>query len=93
VHPPYNLLDRRIENEIVPMYQHFDMGILAWGPLAHGTLAGRHATATEFPEGSRTAHRPVYGDRISERGIQVGRKLVGLAKARRGSAVSPIRKS
>ena len=32
--PPYNLLDRRIENEIVPMCRAYDLGIITWSPLA-----------------------------------------------------------
>ena len=39
---PYNLLDRRIENELIPMCQAYGVGILAWSPLAMGILAGRY---------------------------------------------------
>ena len=35
---PYNLLDRRIENEIIPLAQEHGLGVLAWSPLAHGML-------------------------------------------------------
>ena len=34
--PPYNLLDRRIETEIVPMCRAYDLGIISWSPLAQG---------------------------------------------------------
>ncbi len=39
--PPYNLLDRRIENELIPLAQRYSLGILPWSPLAMGMLAGR----------------------------------------------------
>ncbi|MCB0027707.1 MAG: aldo/keto reductase, partial [Anaerolineales bacterium] len=39
--PPYNLLDRRIENELVPLAQKYGLALLPWSPLAGGILAGR----------------------------------------------------
>jgi aryl-alcohol dehydrogenase-like predicted oxidoreductase len=70
--PPYNLLDRRIENEIIPMCQAYDLGIIAWSPLAHGVLAGRYTDAANLPEGSRGTLREVYHERITQEGIDVG---------------------
>jgi len=40
--PPYNLLDRRIENDIIPMCGAYDLGLMTWSPLAQGVLAGRY---------------------------------------------------
>ena len=40
--PPYNLLDRRIENELVPLCQKYGLAILPWSPLGMGILAGRY---------------------------------------------------
>jgi aryl-alcohol dehydrogenase-like predicted oxidoreductase len=51
--PPYNLLDRRIENELVPLCQKYDLAILPWSPLAMGLLAGRYAQTDTYPEDSR----------------------------------------
>jgi aryl-alcohol dehydrogenase-like predicted oxidoreductase len=51
--PPYNLLDRRIENELVPLCQKYGLAILPWSPLAGGILAGRYANVGQFPDGSR----------------------------------------
>ena len=39
---PYNLLDRRIENELVPACQAHGVGVICWSPLAMGMLAGRY---------------------------------------------------
>ena len=49
--PPYNLLDRRIENELVPMCQAHGLGILTWSPLAMGILAGRYADTADLSDG------------------------------------------
>jgi aryl-alcohol dehydrogenase-like predicted oxidoreductase len=81
--PPYNLLDRRIENELVPMCQTYGLGILSWSPLAHGLLAGRYAEAVNHPARSRASLRGgIYAERITARGIEVGNEFVQLAKER-----------
>lgn len=80
--PPYNLLDRRIENELVPMCQAHGLGLLTWSPLAQGVLAGRYASASQLPPDSRGALRGgIYAERITAAGIAVGERLAALAKA------------
>ena len=70
---PYNLLDRRIENELIPVCQHFGMGLITWAPMAMGVLAGRYASDSDYPKGSRAALRGgFYADRVTKRGIEVG---------------------
>ena len=34
--PPYNLLDRRIENELIPVCEKFGVGVITWAPMAMG---------------------------------------------------------
>jgi aryl-alcohol dehydrogenase-like predicted oxidoreductase len=84
--PPYNLLDRRIENEIIPMCQAYDLGIITWSPLAHGVLAGRYTDAAHLPEGSRGALRDIFGERITQEGINVGVKVAQRAQEKGCSA-------
>ncbi len=79
--PPYNLLDRRIENELVPMCQAYGLGLLPWSPLAMGLLAGRYSDAHKLPADSRASLRGgIYAERITARGIEVGHKFVQLAQ-------------
>jgi len=81
--PPYNLLDRRIENEMVPFCQEYQLGIFPWSPLAMGILAGRYADADKTPKASRAALRGgIYAERVTARGIEVGSRFVQLAKDR-----------
>jgi aryl-alcohol dehydrogenase-like predicted oxidoreductase len=78
---PYNLLDRRIENELAPMCQAYGLGILAWSPLAMGILAGRYASAEDLPPASRASLRGgIYAERVTARGITIGNKFVQLAR-------------
>jgi aryl-alcohol dehydrogenase-like predicted oxidoreductase len=39
--PPYSILNRGIEREVLPVAQQYGMGVLAWGPLGQGMLTGR----------------------------------------------------
>ncbi|MFC4591971.1 aldo/keto reductase [Sphaerisporangium corydalis] len=39
--PPYSLLNRGIEREVLPVAQRHGMGTLVWGPLGQGLLTGR----------------------------------------------------
>jgi aryl-alcohol dehydrogenase-like predicted oxidoreductase len=39
--PPYSILSRGIEREVLPVAQRYGMGVLVWGPLAQGMLTGR----------------------------------------------------
>ena len=43
---PYNLLNRSIEAELIPALEHFGVGLIPWGPLARGILAGSGASGT-----------------------------------------------
>ena len=78
--PPYNLLDRRIENEIVPMCREYDLGITSWSPLAQGVLAGRYQDAGNLPTGSRGAFKEIYAERITQQGIEVAQQLAKRAR-------------
>ncbi|MGC9333307.1 MAG: aldo/keto reductase [Anaerolineae bacterium] len=78
---PYNLLDRRVENERVPLCQKYGLGMLTWSPIAMGMLAGRYPPDTTFPKGSRAAANPqgIYAERINRRGVEVGAKVAEIA--------------
>ena len=88
--PPYNLLDRRIENELVPMCQRHGLGIISWGAIAMGVLAGRYADAEQYPADSRAAKRGgFYADRVTRRGIEIGREFAKIA-ARLGISAAQL---
>ena len=51
--PPYHILDRRIERELVPVAQTYGLGIIPWSPLAAGKLTGKYHRGAARPENSR----------------------------------------
>jgi 1-deoxyxylulose-5-phosphate synthase len=81
--PPYNLLDRRIENELVPLALRYGVALLPWAPIAQGVLGGRYRPCAEPPGDSRAARQPgsVYAERVTARGIEAGENLSRLAEA------------
>ena len=78
---PYNLLDRRVENETIPLCLKHGLAMLPWSPLAGGILAGRYSASETFPEGSRaTRMGAMFTDRISRRGKEVAEELAKMAQ-------------
>lgn len=51
--PPYHILDRRIERELVPLSLSYGIGIIPWSPLAGGKLTGKYKKGQPAPENSR----------------------------------------
>jgi aryl-alcohol dehydrogenase-like predicted oxidoreductase len=49
----YNLLDRRIERELIPACREFGVAILPYFPLASGFLTGKYKRGAEPPKGTR----------------------------------------
>ncbi|UCC55022.1 MAG: aldo/keto reductase [Anaerolineaceae bacterium] len=79
--PPYNLLDRRIENELVPLAQAYELALIPWSPMAMGILAGRYDDETTYPTGSRAAlEGGIYAERVTARGIALGRAFSQVAQ-------------
>lgn len=75
--PPYSLIDRRIENELLPLCRKYGLAVLPWSPLGGGILAGRYDDGV--PDGSRAKRRPQVLDRITPAAIEAGRALGALA--------------
>jgi aryl-alcohol dehydrogenase-like predicted oxidoreductase len=79
--PPYNLLDRRIENELIPLAQKYGIGLITWAPMAMGVLAGRYQDTENLPKNSRAIYRGgYYRDRVTQAGLKVGKEFSVLAK-------------
>jgi aryl-alcohol dehydrogenase-like predicted oxidoreductase len=53
--PPYSMLNRAIEADVLPVCQEYGMGVIPWSPLAMGWLSGRYGKGKEAPDASRRA--------------------------------------
>jgi aryl-alcohol dehydrogenase-like predicted oxidoreductase len=88
----YNLIDRAVERELVPMAKALKLGVLAWSPLAKGVLTGKYLGESKpdgarlsiegmkefLPEGQRAA--PIISA-VKSVSAQVGRSMAQVALA------------
>jgi len=56
--PPYSLLVRGIEADVLPTCARYGMGVITWSPLAGGWLSGRWRKGAEPPTSSRAERLP-----------------------------------
>ncbi len=80
--PPYNLLDRRIERELIPMAQTYGFGIIPWSPLGGGLLTGKYQRGEPPPPDTRfgaMASNPIQQRRWSDRVFDVVEGLQPIA--------------
>ncbi len=85
--PPYNLLDRRIENKLIPLCQKHGLALLPWSPLAGGILSGKYTQemldAESYPEDSRAGRSgAMFRDRVNRRAVEVAVQLKAMAEER-----------
>jgi aryl-alcohol dehydrogenase-like predicted oxidoreductase len=74
--PPYSILSRGIEREVLPVAQRYGMGILVWGPLGQGMLTGRVRRGQETDVRRATMMKAFTDDRR----LDAVEKLVPLAE-------------
>jgi aryl-alcohol dehydrogenase-like predicted oxidoreductase len=60
--PPYSLLARGIEREVLPVAQRYGLGVLTWSPLAGGWLSGRYRKGAQQPVSSRAERQAARFD-------------------------------
>ena len=53
--PPYSMLIRRIEGDVLPVCEKYSLGVIPWSPLAGGWLSGRYRKGGDSPGASRRA--------------------------------------
>ena len=56
--PPYSLLVRGVEAEVLPVCSRYGMGVITWSPLAGGWLSGRWRKGREAPASTRAERLP-----------------------------------
>ena len=62
--PQYNLLVRDIEDEIIPVAERKQVGVVPWGPLAGGLLTGKYRGVGETLAGTRSQDGQGFSNRI-----------------------------
>ena len=60
--PPYSVLVRGVERDVLPVAQQHGMGVIPWSPLAGGWLTGRYRRGQDAPASSRAQRMPARYD-------------------------------
>ena len=56
--PPYSMLIRGVENDVLPTCLRYGMGVIPWSPLAGGWLSGRYRLGQDVPQSRRAERIP-----------------------------------
>ncbi len=65
--PPYNILDRRIERELIPMTQTYGVAVIPWSPLAGGMLTGKYSKDWKASGDARyNEAKPLWSQRLTD---------------------------
>jgi aryl-alcohol dehydrogenase-like predicted oxidoreductase len=88
--PPYDLFRRDIEAEVLPYCRDHDIGVLVYGPLAHGLLTGALDENTTFAPGDWRSGAPFFKGEDFRRNVMTVRQLEGFAERQIGVSVSRL---
>jgi aryl-alcohol dehydrogenase-like predicted oxidoreductase len=80
--PPYHLFRRDIETSILPFAREHGIGVLAYGPLAHGLLTGRMDATTTFAADDWRSTSELFTGETFRRNLAIVRDLADVARAR-----------
>jgi aryl-alcohol dehydrogenase-like predicted oxidoreductase len=81
--PPYSILVRGIEQDVLPTTQRYGMGVIPWSPLAGGWLTGRYRVGREQPSSTRSNRLPDRFDlslSVNQRKLEAAEALAQLAE-------------
>jgi aryl-alcohol dehydrogenase-like predicted oxidoreductase len=81
--PPYSILARGIEADVLPTCRRHDIGVLTWSPLAGGWLTGRYRVGEEAPTTQRARLVPTRYDLSlpeNQRKLEAAEALAQLAE-------------
>jgi aryl-alcohol dehydrogenase-like predicted oxidoreductase len=79
--PPYSILVRGVERDVLPVCERYGIGVLAWAPLTGGWLTGKYLGGAA-PEGSRAAREPDhfdFGGPVHDRKLAIVERLAAVA--------------
>jgi aryl-alcohol dehydrogenase-like predicted oxidoreductase len=81
--PPYSMLSRGVESDVLPTCVRHGVGVIAWSPLAGGWLAGGYRIGQDAPPSTRAAEVPRMYDLglpENQRKLQAADALAGVAE-------------
>ncbi|HEY2312331.1 MAG TPA: aldo/keto reductase, partial [Streptosporangiaceae bacterium] len=91
--PPYSILVRGVEADVLPTCERYQMGVISWSPLAGGWLSGRYRLDADLPASRRSQRLPqrydmslpgnreklAAADKLDKLAAEAGMSLIHLA--------------
>lgn len=88
--PPYHLFRRDVEAEVLPYAAEHNIGVLVYGPLAHGLLSGQLSLDTRFSPGDWRASSPVFQGAAFAHNLEVVAELEHFAEVELGLGIGQL---
>jgi aryl-alcohol dehydrogenase-like predicted oxidoreductase len=88
--PPYDLFRRDIEADVLPYAEANDIGVLIYGPLAHGLLSGHLGIDTHFARDDWRSKSPTFQGDLFQRNLRVVAELEQLANRELGISLAQL---
>lgn len=82
--PPYSILVRAVESDVLPVAQEYGLGVLPWSPLAGGWLTGKYRKGIDLPRTSRAQRVPQRYDMSipgNQRKLEAAESLAKVAES------------
>ena len=80
---PYNLIERTVERDLIPMAETMGLGVICWSPLASGVLTGKYSRSdlAPGPEGAASSRKEVAAGNgfLTSRGLDIAEVVKDIA--------------
>lgn len=87
--PPYSLVQRRIEDDVLTTCQRHGLGTMIYSPLGGGVLTGKYRRGEDPPPGSRFARGGMWGRMLTEQNLDIADE-VGKVAAELGATPTAV---
>ncbi|MGD9854802.1 MAG: aldo/keto reductase [Planctomycetaceae bacterium] len=78
VQPLYNIVNRDVEVELLPLCREHGVGVVSYSPLARGILTGKYRPGEQYPQGSRAARNDprMQQAELRQASLEISQQLV-----------------
>ncbi len=78
--PQYNMLDRHIEEQLLPFCRENGIGVLCYSPMARGLLTGKYDENATFPETDHRSRHPAWQGEQLRHNVEAVRRMAQVAE-------------
>lgn len=75
----YNLIERSVERELLPMSSALDIGVTVWSPLGGGVLSGKYSKQNSNEKKRFNSNNPMSASFVNERNLSIAKEVQTIA--------------